>query len=387
MLYFRQFQNMPAENTSNTAESKSSILDTIMGSQTQTSINNFEPARLVGSLLSFLKDRDRQIITKRFGLEGQEVETLESIGQKYSLTRERVRQIEKDSVAFLKKKNPRDLQQALQLIFDTVVEHGNIVGEDFLMKTILLNRPESKESASLKFLLSLSEQLTYHKEIAHYYPAWSILGFNSAKLAEVVDQFVNILRASGRVMTQDSLYAKFHESEYFTAHSQELHERVLKSYLNVAKAIQVNPFDEIGLKDWSEVKPRDVGDKAYLVLKHHAKPEHYSAITRMINEHQFDERTAYQETVHNELIRDERFVLIGRGIYALTEWGYKKGVVADVIKEVLASSSKPLTRDEIISEVMKRRQVKRNTILVGLSNKKYFQKVGKDKYVLAETQS
>jgi hypothetical protein len=377
---------MATENDSTIAESKSSILDTIMGSQTQTSLNNFEPARLVGSLLVLLKDRDRQIVTKRFGLEGQEVETLESIGQKYNLTRERVRQIEKDSVAFLKKKNPRDLQQALQLIFDTVVEHGNIMGEDFLLKTMLLNHPEIKESASLKFLLSLNEQLKYHKETAQYYPAWSILGFNTAKLAEVVDQFVKILDLHGKVMSQDDLAAKFRETPYFTAHAVELHDRVLKSYLNMAKAIQINPFDEIGLKDWSEVKPRDVGDKAFLILKHHGKPEHYSAITRMINDHRFDERTAYQETVHNELIKDIRFVLIGRGIYALAEWGYKKGVVADVIKEVLASSSKPLSRDEIITEVMKRRQVKRNTILVGLSNKKYFQKVGKDKYALAETQ-
>jgi hypothetical protein len=205
-------------------------------------------------------------------------------------------------------------------------------------------------------------------------------------LAEVVEQFVAILKDHGKVVSQEELHEKFKTVEYFSAHSLELSDRVLKSYLNIAKFIQVNPFNEIGLKDWSEVKPRDVGDKAYLVLKHHAKPEHYSAITKMINDHKFDERTAYQETVHNELIKDERFVLIGRGIYALTEWGYKKGVVADVIKEVLASSGKPLGRDEIISEVMKRRQVKRNTILVGLSNKKYFQKVGKDKYALAETQ-
>jgi hypothetical protein len=376
-----------AENTAENNTEKASILDRIMGSQTQSSLNNFEPARMVGNLLALLKERDRQIVTKRFGLEGQEVETLEAIGQKYNLTRERVRQIEKDSVAYLKRKNVRELSDSLQLIFDTVVDHGSIMSEDFLMRTMLLNKPESRESASLKFLLSLSEQLKYHKESAHYYSAWFILGFNMDKLGEVTEEFIAILRQHGKVVSQDDLYAKFKLTEYFKAHSLELSDRVLKSYLNIAKAIQVNPFNEIGLKDWSEVKPRDVGDKAYLVLKHHGKPEHYSAITKMINDHRFDERTAYQETVHNELIKDERFVLIGRGIYALTEWGYKKGVVADVIREVLASSSKPLSRDEIISEVMKRRQVKRNTILVGLSNKKYFQKVGKDKYVLAETQA
>jgi len=186
-------------------------------------------------------------------------------------------------------------------------------------------------------------------------------------------------------MKQEDLNAEFKNSEHFKTHTFELNDRVLKSYLDIAKNIQINPFFEIGLKDWAEVKPRDVGDKAYLVLKHHGKPEHYSEITKLINERKFDERVAYQETVHNELIKDSRFVLIGRGIYALTEWGYKKGVVAEVIKEVLKSSARPLSRDEIISEVLKRRFVKRNTILVGLSNKKFFQKVGKDRYALAET--
>jgi DNA-directed RNA polymerase delta subunit len=371
----------------NSVAAKSSILDAIMGSQTQVSLNNFEPAHLVGSLLSLLKDRDRQIVVKRFGLEGQEVETLEAIGQQYNLTRERVRQIEKDSILFLKKKKVKDLDLAFQLIFDTVVEYGGIMSEDYLIRIMLMNRPESRELSALKFLLSLNEQLKFHKDTNHHHAAWSVLGFNQAKLDEIINKFVEILKLHGKVVSQDLLYEKFKETEYFQTHAVELTDRVLNSYLNIAKAIQVNPFDEIGLRDWSEVKPRDVGDKAYLVLKHHGKPEHYSAITKMINEHQFDSRTAYQETVHNELIKDDRFVLIGRGIYALTEWGYKKGVVADVIREVLAESKNPLSRDEIIAEVMKRRQVKRNTILVGLSNKKFFQKVGKDKYALSETKN
>ncbi len=365
----------------------SSILDTIMGSQTQSNLNNFEPARLVSHILLSLKDRDREIVVKRFGLDGQEVETLEAIGQKYNLTRERVRQIEKDSTATLKHKKIKELQEALQLIFDTVVEHGNIISEELLIQTLLFNKASDRDVSAVKFLLNLSEQIQYVKETSAFRSSWSVIGFNTQKLSEVIDQFAAILSKSGKVMKQEDLNEQIRTTEYFTSHSFELNEKVLKSYLDIAKNIQINPFFEIGLKDWSEVKPRDVGDKAFLVLKHHGKPEHYSQITKLINERKFDERVAYQETVHNELIKDARFVLIGRGIYALTEWGYKKGVVADVIKEVLNSSGRPLSREEIIAEVLKRRFVKRNTILVGLSNKKYFQKVGKDKYTLAEVQS
>lgn len=372
-----------ADQDTNNNPQGSSILDTIMGNQTLSSINKFEPAVLVRGLLNTLKDRDREILSQRFGLEGAETETLEAIGKKNNLTRERVRQIEKDSITQLKKGKSKDLAAALQLIFDSIVEHGNIISEDYLIQTLLYNKPERRDQQAVKFLLVLGDQFKYYKEDANFYAAWFVVGFDVARLNEVVGEFVKILKTAGKVINQGELYRQFKEGEYFQQHQYELGDKVLKSYVNISRHIQTNPFGEIGLRDWNEIKPRDVGDKAYLVLKHHQKPEHYSMITKLINEHKFDERAAYQETVHNELIKDDRFVLIGRGIYALSEWGYKKGVVADVIREVLQSAGKPLSREEIITEVMKRRQVKRNTILVGLSNKKFFAKVGRDRYALA----
>ncbi|OGE73900.1 MAG: hypothetical protein A3I07_03525 [Candidatus Doudnabacteria bacterium RIFCSPLOWO2_02_FULL_42_9] len=364
-------------------ETNSNILDKIMGSQTQNSLNEFQPTTLVNNLLALLKERDREIVAKRFGLAGSEMETLEGIGKKHSLTRERVRQIEKDSLNFLKKQNIPELDTAVQLIFDTVKEHGNIVSEEYLMQILQVGKTDFKERQSIKFLLSLSSQFKNLGDSSEYLEAWHIAGFDLSKLEQVLAEFEKILTTTGHVISQDELYQQFKETDFYKQHQMELTDRVLKSYLSVAKSIQINPYNEIGLKNWNEVRPRDVGDKAYLVLKHHGKPEHYSEITKLINDNKFDNRTAYQETVHNELIKDSRFVLIGRGIYALTEWGYKRGVVADVIKEILISFNRPLTRDEIINEVMKRRQVKRNTILVGLSNRKNFQKVGKDKYALA----
>jgi DNA-directed RNA polymerase delta subunit len=377
---------MAEELTQNTDNPKSSILDTIMGSQTQSNLVKFEPGVLVSTLLNLLKERDREIVTKRFGLNGVEVETLEAIGKKNNLTRERVRQIEKDSVNFLKKSKTKELQQALELVFDTIIEHGNIMSEEFLIQTMLVGRDEHRNRQALKFLLCLSDQFIYMKETAEFWPSWHVAGFDIERLRQVIAKLTEILQGIGKVVAQDELYQKFEATEFFRQHALELNSRVFKSYLNISKAIQINPFSELGLKDWTEIKPRDVGDKAYLVLKHHGKPEHYSVITKLINDHKFDSREAYQETVHNELIKDSRFVLIGRGIYALSEWGYTKGVVADVIRDVLKGSDRPLSREEIINEVLKRRQVKRNTILVGLSNKKYFTKIGKDKYVLAESQ-
>lgn len=374
---------MDTQDTKNAETIKSSILDAIIGSQTQSNLVKFEPAALVSQLLNSLKERDREIVGKRFGLNSMELETLEAIGKKHDLTRERVRQIEKDSINQLKKSKNKDLEQAIELIFETINEHGNIMSEEFLIQTMLVGKEDDRSRAALKFLLCLSEQFLNMKETSEFWNSWYVAGFDSSRLEQVVAELITILKKHGKVINQDDLFVHFTLSEFYKVHQVELTERVFRSYLNISKQIQINPFSELGLKDWTEIKPRDVGDKAYLVLKHHAKPEHYSVITNLINNHKFDSREAYQETVHNELIKDSRFVLIGRGIYALSEWGYTKGVVADVIKDVLKTSTKPLTREEIILEVLKRRQVKRNTILVGLSNKKYFAKVGKDRYSLA----
>ena len=50
--------------------------------------------RDIDAALATLSDRERLIITKRFGLDGEPPETLEEVGQELGVTRERVRQIE-----------------------------------------------------------------------------------------------------------------------------------------------------------------------------------------------------------------------------------------------------------------------------------------------------
>ena len=159
-----------------------------------------------------------------------------------------------------------------------------------------------------------------------------------------------------------------------------LSNEALESYIGISKSLGRNAYEEWGLSAWTEIHPKDIGDKIYLVLLHYGKPEHYAKITELINKQSFDQRVANKETVHNELIKDERFVLVGRGIYALKDWGYERGIVADVIRQILQTAKEPLTKAQIIEEVLKRRLVKRNTVIVGLSNKKLFKKTADNRY-------
>ena len=138
-----------------------------------------------------------------------------------------------------------------------------------------------------------------------------------------------------------------------------------------------------GLTKWPSVNPKNIRDKIYVILEAKKEPMHFSDIAREIRESNFKRKNVTVQAIHNELIKDSRFVLIGRGIYALSNWGYKKGTISDIIVRVLENSEKPLTREEIVKNVLRVRKVKETTILLNLQNKKLFKKVDKNLYTLA----
>ncbi|GAC1573316.1 MAG: hypothetical protein NVS3B9_3780 [Candidatus Doudnabacteria bacterium] len=360
----------------------SGILDKIIDSKQSVSLQNFEPALVASRILDMLKERDRQILAKRFGLLSFSPRTLEAIGKEHNLTRERVRQIEKDSIKFLRSKlDEQQLADSVKMLAHIINDCGKIIKEIELIKMLSFEATD-EEKRSILFLLHIAEELLEVRENELLHNAWASVTYNHEFFTNIVNTAKEVLKKEGKPLDELLLIEKLRQTDLYKNNQLELNEKVLKNYIDISKEISKNPFGQYGLNEWREIKPKDVGDKAYIVLKHEAKPEHYSASTELINKHGFDKRIANKESVHNELIKDPRFVLVGRGIYALTEWGFEKGVVADVIAEILRKSKGPMTREEIIHEVMKKRMVKRNTVLVALSNKQLFAKIHKNKYDL-----
>jgi DNA-directed RNA polymerase delta subunit len=154
-----------------------------------------------------------------------------------------------------------------------------------------------------------------------------------------------------------------------------------ESYLKTSSMLAVNPFGHWGLLHWPEVNPKSTRDKAYLVLKYEKSPLHFRDIARRIDEHGLGRRKMTNpQTVHNELIKDPVFSLVGRGVYGLREWGHEGGTVRDAIEKILKVSKRPMSRREICDEVSREKAVKATTILINLNM--HFKKVGKDLYAL-----
>lgn len=307
-------------------------------------------------LIRKLEEREKEIIIRRYGLQEEEPETLQSIGDSLGITRERVRQIQE----LAKKKIKPELERFRQ-IFDEIIayfkEYGGARKEETMLKEI-----GGKERNNLLFLLDLYGKFLRINQDKNFHTFWAL----DQRVVEMVKKTISLLC---KKLEKEKKLMSFEE----LSGDSKTENKFLLSCLEISKRIQQNQKGLYGLKEWPEINPRGVRDKAYLLLKELQKPLHFSEVAKLIN-------GANVATVHNELIKDERFVLVGRGIYALKEWGYYPGQVRDVILKILKEERRPLTKEEILEKVKQQRIVKETTVFLNLSNRKYFIRDKEGKY-------
>lgn len=371
------------------SKAQDNILEKIIKSQDEQKKADLNPIELVDFLLNGLNQREKDVLSARYGLSGEERQTLEEIGKRLNITRERVRQIENNSI--LKIKQAGDWKEKLtdlaSLILKYINKKGYVSLEDSLLAEFLGEDGSIQEKNCLLFILErfFDEQLE-PVEIVHTEKAWKVKGKDLKHYEPVVDSIKNVLmnknEPMGLVDIIKELEREIIQEQQSLMVELESWDAAVHSCLEVSKHFKKNLFDKWGLSDWRSVNPKRMRDKIYLVLLKYGQPMHYRQIAEKINEEVFDKKIAHPATVHNELILDKRCVLVGRGIYALAEWGYKPGVIADVITEVLAENGSPMAKQEIVEEVLKRRKVKEGSISLTLSDKNLYEKTRDGKYTL-----
>lgn len=323
------------------------------------------------------QEREREIITRRFGLTGRK-ETLEQIGDMLSITRERVRQLEKAVLIRLRISSEDgiipSLAAAEKLLIRNLTEMGRVARVTDLADKIFDSPATPEEIFSLTFLGEVCAGLTVVDENDRYYNAIGIIEYgDSAKIRERVDEIVAIIKKNKKPMTLDELDMKLDYE----------HPDHIRAVASISKLLaSLNGL--WGLTKWPSVNPKNIRDKIYVILEAKKEPMHFADIADAIKNSNFRRKNVTVQAIHNELIKDPRFVLIGRGIYALDSWGYMRGTVAEIITQILQKANRPLTREEIVKQVLRSRKVKETTILLNLQNKKLFKKVDKNSYTLAQ---
>lgn len=329
-----------------------------------------------GSLKIVEQDREKEIISRRFGLKGRK-ETLEQIGETLSITRERVRQLEKAILIRLQisaeDNQIPELAQAEKILVRNLTEMGRVARLDALAAKIYGKITTPAEQNGIYFIATFAKNLTVIEENDRYYFAVGIAEYGStSEIRGKVDEIVSVISKNKEPMTLDEL-----DNALDYEHPDHI-----KAVASISKLLAT--LNGVwGLAKWPSVNPKNIRDKIFVILESKKEPMHFSDIANEIKNSNFKRKNVTVQAIHNELIKDPRFILIGRGIYALSTWGYKKGTISDIITSVLEKSDKPLTKEEIVKQVLKTRKVKETTILLNLQNKKLFKKIDKNSYTLA----
>lgn len=336
---------------------------------------------LVDGLLNNLSLRSRDILEKRFGLQqNNQKQTLESIGQFYNITRERVRQLENSAKELIaeSEKFKEDTKKILNKLKKTLDNFGGVVLEDDFLRDLSQHHNQRNH---FRFLMELADSFYKDKKQEFKDNIWFT---NQDNYEGFLQSFDNLYKKidSDELLSREEIVGRFFEElKKHTSNKNILKEEVIKKLLKVSKKIDSNKLEQWGLSESRNISGKSAKDYVYLILNREGQPMHFRDIAETVRQ-QFasDIRTA---SCHNELIKDRRFIIIGRGIYGLKEWKqYSGDTVWQVIKEILKKAKKPLSSEEIIEKVLERKQVKKQTILINLGNRTRFKKLKNGKYDL-----
>ncbi len=342
-----------------------------------TSTTTLATQPIVNDILGVIeREREREIVSRRFGLFDRK-ETLEQIGELLGITRERVRQLEKSVITRLKHSAEQGEVPHIAEVESTLISELEAMGGVARVSELtgkLVNDNTRPEQARVAFLAQLCPKLVVVNDDDHYYHSIAIKTYHDEPtLKKQVQKIIDAIKKIGEPKTIDEIapivgIEDVKHAAAIAAISKQL------ATLN----------GRWGLVKWPMVNPKNIRDKIYVILSEHGKHMHFNEIADAIKASEFKRKEVTTQAIHNELIKDKRFVLIGRGIYALKEWGYEKGTVADIITDVLKKAGEPLHRDEIVKRVLKSRYVKETTILLNLQGKPQFKRVAKATYGLAD---
>ena len=336
----------------------------------------FKPKQVTKRLLEALQPRARDVLTQRYGLGRNTTQsTLEAIGKSYDITRERVRQIDNHAINAIRKSEAYAKEkEAFDELKKTIDDMGGVVVEQYLLETLAKDKSTQNH---IHFLLTVGEQFAFRKSTNEFHERWTIDPEFATSIESTLLSLAQTLNKDMLIIEGELVKQFVHELQDTSPNAQVY----APQWLLITKLLGRNPLGEWGLASSSNVRAKGMRDYAYLAIKNHGSPMHFREVAKSI-ERLFKKR-AHEATCHNELIKDSRFVLVGRGLYALSEWGYTEGVVKDVICNIIRKHG-PLTRSKIIDHVRNERYVKDNTILVNLQDGSTFKRNSDGTYTLVQ---
>lgn len=339
---------------------------------------------MVEELLLVLSEKERAVITKRFSLDNKPRQTLENIGRTFSVTRERVRQIEATALKKLQRNasNSR-ISRVSEVVEKILIQSGGLSLEKEIITRVLALLHTSATPVNghaIRLALAIMPGVFRSDSPKSFYRFWfhrDTISMTGVK--KITKTAYILLKKSGEIMSAPVLVEK---TAAELKRGPDSFEQIL-SVISTDMRFRMVDKDSWGLQEWRHINPKSIHDKALIIMRKRGESMHFIEITNAISEMGFDKKPVTTQAVHNDLIRYPEFVLVGRGMYALREWGYNPGTVADVIAAILKKEG-PLSKKEIVKKVQEQRDVKTGTISLNLQKEDAFVRVGRAVYEFSE---
>lgn len=334
-------------------------------------------------ILLKLSDKENSVIKRRVGYEGTEKETLQAIGDSYWITRERVRQIEDTGIKkigrIVKTTYLIDIQNKAKEVLDF---HGGLLVKEKLINALIkeLDLDSEIDWNILSLIIQSDFDIKKSKPKLGIQTYFFLPTISSKKINTIHKEVLKVLKKKKDIVDINILteLVRINLRNDFEDISMPFVDSIVEIHDDLVKGEETF----VGLEKWKILNPKTLKDKSIYVLKKEKLPMHFVDIANKITEFLGDEVKV--NTVHNELIRNEEFILVGRGIYVLKEWGFKPGTVLDVMSEIMKKHGEPMTTEEITNKVLKVRNVKKSTIYMNLQNRDHIERVGRNYYKLKE---
>lgn len=350
-------------------------------------VNNTNSTLLTKSFnqaINSLTEREQFVIDKRIGLSWDFL-TLQEIWNTFepNVTRERVRQIEESWITKIGQNTNIAIIEKIQKLSIAFLELNHWVSsKDVLLNQLItdLNLNNETNKWMIDTIIQWTKNIKKSKQTFWCKIYYFLDNINKSDISTIHKTTLTILNKQKKILKKQHLYEMISKKlmNYKTFSLQ-----FINSVLTFYNDIVIWENEMIGLAKWKILNPKTLKDKAMYVLKRDKVPLHFVEITNRVIE--MIKKPVKVNTIHNELIRNEDFVLIWRWIYALKEWWFTNGTVMDVITSILKEKWWAMNTEEITKKVLNVRNVKASTIYMNLQNKNIIQRVWRNFYQLKDS--
>lgn len=341
-------------------------------------IDSLSPKEFVEYMLSLLSsERDREILSRRWGFWDGEKTTLEELGANFALTRERVRQI----------------QAKAELTVRGIYQIDSV--QDWFIKTrqkqIEAYLAENHGAAKLEEVLPDDESendlaLKFISTVFGIHPACAATSFpTSGKLEfasqELISKFLTIEENLKQILISKGKPADFAKAySDLQRYDPSVEREFAKRVIELSEVVGFDSAGHVCLRSWDCFNPQYITEMAAKALLEIGQPAHYTHIVDKMNV-LFPTRAPFNlHSVHGRIIQaDSKFVCVRPGVYALKNWGLARPpFIKDFLVQSISSRGGTAIVDELAAEGRTRYGFKDTSVRMTLSFNTHIFKVMPD---------